>query len=120
MFNIDDSQRLTNPCVVLCGVEDYSLSKDASTWPNLNGVKVDVRNMIKLWKFMYNYQNTFVSFKKTGPKTDDINDNINNGDKMNNKMAFSDFLVFIRATINVNQCNDGLIFYYSGHGVKII
>ena len=37
---------------------------------------------------------------------------------MNSKKAFEDYLVKIRSKIDVNEANDGLIFYYSGHGKK--
>ena len=35
-----------------------------------------------------------------------------------NDQAFNDFLVEIRSKINLSKTNDGLIFDYSGHGIK--
>ena len=110
LLNVRNSQTLTNPYVIITGIENYLAAKPSGFWLNLPGVGVDVKNMIHLWKDIYKYQNTSVLFKNAK--------NSKNETRMDSSQSFSDFLVDIRAQINVNKCNDGLIFYYSGHGVK--
>ena len=108
--------------------EDYS---NAKGWKNLHGVSTDINNMIHLWSTVYNYQNISVAFaelnkekannkqKNTKNNTNQsVNKTDNNPSAMDNTENFHDFLTSIRAKIVVQSCNDGLIFYYSGDGVK--
>ena len=121
LLSVGDSQRLTNPYVIIAAIEDYSQSKPNGMWKNLHGVNVDVKNMIHLWNDIYNYKTVSVAFKNTNDEEKQNNNNNNNNNNingMNSSETFGDFLVDIRAKINVNKCNDGLIFYWSGHGVK--
>ena len=139
LLSSQDSQTLSNPYIIISGIEDYSQSKPKGMWPDLNGVSVDVKNMINLWYNTYNYKNISVAFNNCEKK--EASHNENQGIHTNNKLdynftnignlkienskismsnieTYNDFLVNIRATINFKNCNDGLIFYYSGHGVK--
>ena len=127
LLSVGDSQRLINPYVIISAIENYSQSKPNGMWQNLEGVKIDVKNMIHLWNDIYNYKNVSIAFKNTVDEKENNNNynnnnnknnNKNNNNAMNNGETFEDFLVESRAKINVNKCNDGLIFYYSGHGVK--
>ena len=139
-----DFQMLSNPYIILNGISDYSKSKPPGKWQNLGGVIVDVKSMITLWSGIYGYNDMSVSLpnytQQTRAQNNDSNENNENkenkenkeneqekdyGDSvmyaptaMANRESYNDFLVSIRATIDSSKCNDGLIYYYSGHGVK--
>ena len=119
LLSDEDSQRLSNPYVAVCGIENYSQSKPDGIWPNLAGVGVDVQSMASLWKTVYNYKNVCIAFESSDEKGQETQNNqISNTNAMTNEQDFHDFLVDIRVQIDSKKCNDGLIFYYSGHGAK--
>lgn len=101
---------LRNPYVIIIGITDYSNSKPKGRWSSLYGVDEDVKLMIKLWSNIYGYQDIHI--------ISDTKDNNKNSDATMGKQQLMHTLVHIRAKINVNQSNDGLILYYSGHGTK--
>ena len=112
---LNKSQKMTNPFVIVIGIEDYSDARNKyyKDYHDLNGVSIDVNRMKNLWHNIYNYQNIQVAF--AGCK-----DNGNeNGDALSNEVSFNKFLINIRnKQIEMNDSIDGLIFYYSGHGLK--
>lgn len=106
--NVDS---MTNPFVVLLGIEDYS--KAVPKQINLPGVNVDITKMSNLWSNIYHYQDIQVAFhSKNGKNKND------QGKCLDSKEQFSDWLTEIRTKIEFYKRNDGLILYYSGHGVK--
>ena len=107
------SQKMTNPFVIIIGIEDYSDARNKyhKQWQDLHGVSIDVNRMKNLWSYVYNYKNVHMAF--AGSK----NGNNENGDVLSNEASFNKFLIHIRNTqIEMNNKIDGLIFYYSGHG----
>ena len=117
------SKRIRNPYIIVNGISDYSKSQNKK-WPNLKGVIVDIKNMINLWNGIYGYKNMSISLP-TSNHNDDKNENEKKNDSvsydptaMANKENYNDFLVGIRTKIDSNKYYDGLIYYYSGHGIK--
>ena len=136
-LNKNKYQTIKNPFVIIVGVADYDQAPD--NWKSLDGVKQDVLRMVHVWKDIYGYNDISIVFK---PNNDN---NSNNNNKNNNilqkldkykqhfnypykkkdsntilsdKQSFQDYLVRIRGKIEDSESNDGLIFYYSGHGIK--
>ena len=130
---------LQNPYVVIIGIDDYNSNYNEKL-PNLPGVKQDIYKMAYLWNKIYGYKNVSigcnysskdnsgnnnVSEEKSSRKDKEIEHkleqefgNIINQNKVNNGINFGDYLVKIRSGIDFLEKNDGLIFYYSGHGIK--
>ena len=130
----EEKQSVTNPFVILVGIENYEKSKQ---YESLDGVKYDINRMIHLWNDIYHYHNISLAFLPNinTNLNNNCNDIINKLDKYKqylnfpikktlsekilcDKQSFSDYLTTIVSFINLNQENDGLIFYYSGHGAK--
>ena len=99
---------LQNPFVIVVGIENYSQSH----FDNLDGVAWDIKNMIKLWSKVYHYcdiETLSNSNKNKNEKGDKI---------LKDRQEFEDYLRIIRGKIDANKRNDGLLFIYSGHGIK--
>ena len=115
-----DSQMLRNPYIVINGISDYSKAEPKGVWQNLDGVIVDIKNIINLWHDIYGYNNMTVSLHNyTQQKNNNtISDSVSYAPlAMADSNSYNDFLVGIRLKIDSNKCYDGLIYYYSGHGV---
>ena len=144
-------QKIKNPYVLAIGIEKYNDTAKLRGYSSLRGVKHDVSKMIHLWNEIYGYDNIGIVFAPnvtslhdcdTDSDTDTVGNNSNNcnviekldeymgqehtysaGDEiLCDRQKFSDNLIRIRGIINQNFKIDGLIFYYSGHGIdnKII
>ena len=122
---------VSNPYVIIVGIENYA----NGGWSSLVGVKKDVYNMAKLWNKSYNYNSmsivcNFNSNKDQEIESQTVKNALNkefgkyvlaNADChriLNDKNEFQDYLLKIRAKIDTDQINDGLLFVYSGHGIK--
>lgn len=124
---------LTNPFIIVIGIENYNQNKSNFHWQNLFGVKQDVLQMSHLFYNIYNYQSISISYN-INDKTDakdiqSFNIKILKYKKncvlekecdiiLDNKQKFHDYLIKMRSKIDLNEKNDGLIIFYSGHGVK--
>ena len=107
------SQKMRNPYVILVGIEDYSDAREKYNrkWRDLNGVSIDINRMKKLWSNTYNYKNIKIAL--AGTKESD------HGDALSDEASFNRFLINIRnKQMETNNKIDGLIFYYSGHGLE--
>ena len=123
------SQCMTNPFVILIGIEDYTKAQE---YQSLDGVKQDIYRMIHLWCDIYGYKNISMVFissnnnkKAVIKKLDQYKaflnfplKNISSMDILSDRQSFGDYLARIRSFIDYKDENDGIIFYYSGHGVK--
>ena len=65
MNTLLNRQSITNPRVVISGIENYSQVKPKGMWDNLNGVNINVdeKNMMDLWCNICNYKNTVAALE---------------------------------------------------------
>lgn len=120
--------------MVLIGIENYD--KTQKTYPSLDGVKRDIYRMVQLWNDIYKYNSISTVYV---PNSETIEDKTSkntleklakykqyrntpskntSSEIVANKESFDRYLVKIRSIIDLNEENDGLIFYFSGHGIK--
>ena len=89
------SQKMTNPFIILIGIEDYSDARNKyhKEYPDLHRMK-------NLWLNTYNYKHIQVAF--AGRKNNE------SGDVLSNQESFNKFLVDIRnKQIEMNDKIDG-------------
>ena len=127
---------LRNPFVIVIGIQNYG----KTSYATLDGIEWDVYRMAHLWHGIYKYNDISIIFcsnskDKNSAKNIASNKCIfskleqykqyfnyplgeNDIDLMKNKQTFRDYLLKIRSEIERNERNDGLVLYYSGHGIK--
>ena len=111
----DFTQQLTNPYIILVGIEKVSSNK----WSDLRGIGIDLENMYRLWHDIYNYHSIAVAYcGNTSKKMAQLSESNKYNNVCADKRSFCDFLAEIRNEIEFKSVSDGLIFYFSGHGAN--
>ena len=118
---------LRNPFVIVIGIENYG----KTSYVTLDGIGWDVYRMAHLWHDIYKYNDMSLVFRSSSENDNTIGDKLgkykkyfnypikaHDSDIMKEKQTFRDYLVKIRSEIERNERNDGLVLYYSGHGIK--
>ena len=121
-FNPKNYTIMTNPYVILVGIEDYSKSKPKMI--NLDGVGVDIKTMLNLWSSVYGYKDLEIGFKplQSGDKASNKHKDIKQFDSkcIDSNQEFSDWLINSPTNLSFYKRNDGLIFYFLVMVLKIV